>query len=157
MPPKLAVYITEERLVEYEEAFQSFDEEGQGKVPCEFILPCMRKVGLMPSECEIEDLLRSVDTDNTIFADGFSYEQFCQIASKKEKDIYTEEDIQDAFRLFDSNSDGYLTMQKLMQILCTLGEKLNEPEVTALINTAGPDPEGRIDYVEFVHRMMARD
>lgn len=102
-------------------------------------------------------MLRSVDVENNIFAEGVSYEQFCQMAAKKEKDIFTEEDILNAFRMFDENSDGYLTMQALMQILCTRGEKLNEPEITALINAAGPDSNGHINYEDFVKRMMSRE
>lgn len=54
MPPKLASHISQERMVEYQEAFSSFDEDGKGKIPAEMVLQCMRKCGLMPSICEIE-------------------------------------------------------------------------------------------------------
>ncbi|VDK38958.1 unnamed protein product [Taenia asiatica] len=157
MPPKLATYVTEERLVEYQEAFDTFDPDGKGKIPCEHLLVCLRKVGLMPADCELEDLLRSVDTENNIFAEGVSYDQFCQIASKKEKDVYNERDIINAFALFDSTSKGYLTTEELTQILCTRGDKLSEGEMAALIKTAGASTNGRIHYEDFIHRMMLRD
>ncbi len=54
MPDKYAVHLTEERLVEYMDAYSSFDEDGKGRIPCEVVIPCMRKVGLMPSDCELE-------------------------------------------------------------------------------------------------------
>ncbi len=101
--------------------------------------------------------MKAVDTENNILAEGVSYEQFCQMSAMKEKDIFTEEDILNAFRMFDENADGFLSMQMLMQILCTRGEKLTEPEIAALINTSGPDQDGHINYEDFVHRLMSRD
>ena len=102
-------------------------------------------------------MLQAVDTDNSIHSDGVSYEQFCQIASKKEKDVYNEGDILNAFSLFDSASKGYLTVGELAQILCTRGDKLTEGEMSALAKTAGAGTDGLIHYEEFIKRMMQRD
>ncbi|VDN14883.1 unnamed protein product [Dibothriocephalus latus] len=143
MPDKYATYISEERMVEYQEAFSFFDPENKGLVVisiCIFYL--------------FQDMLREVDTENNIFSEGASFEQFCQIAAKKEKLIYTEEDILKAFRMFDTESAGFLTMEGLMTALCSQAEKLTEEEVTAMISTAGINEEGQIDYVAFVKRMM---
>ncbi|KAL7065132.1 hypothetical protein AAHC03_04963 [Spirometra sp. Aus1] len=99
-------------------------------------------------------MLRAVDTENNIFSEGASFEQFCQVAAQKEKLIYTEEDILKAFRMFDTESAGYLTMEGLMTALCSQAEKLTEEEVTAMISIAGINEEGHIDYEQFVKKMM---
>ncbi|KAM7538279.1 hypothetical protein Aperf_G00000076061 [Anoplocephala perfoliata] len=154
---KLENYVTEERLVEYREVFASFDPEGKGKIPCEDLLTGLRKLSLMPADCELEDLLRSVDKDNNILTEGINYEQFCQIASKKEKDVYSEQEILSAFVQIDSEAKGYITTDELAQILCTRGDKLSEGEMTALIKAAGATESGKIEYESFVHNMMSTE
>ncbi len=54
MPPKYAVHLSAERLVEYSIAYAEMDTEGKGKIPADNVITCMRKCGLMPSMCEME-------------------------------------------------------------------------------------------------------
>lgn len=54
MPLKLETHVTEERLVEYQEVFDNFDPNGKGKIPSEHVLVCLRRLGLMPADCELE-------------------------------------------------------------------------------------------------------
>ncbi|KAM3184763.1 hypothetical protein ACTXT7_007714 [Hymenolepis weldensis] len=154
---KLENYVTPERLVEYREVFDSFDPERKGKIQCENLLTALRKLALMPANCELEELLRSVDTNNNILSEGVSYEQFCQIASKKEKGVYNEQDILNAFSLIDSEGRGYVTTDELKQLLCNRGDKLSEGEISALIRTVKATGSGQIDYKTFINRMMSRN
>lgn len=105
----------------------------------------------------IQDLIRSVDKDQTALSEGLSYEQFCQIASKKENDVYNEVDILNAFALFDSSARGYVTQEELTQLLCTRGDRLTPGEMAALIKTAEPTPEGHIDYETLVRSIMSQN
>nr|CDS31743.1 calmodulin [Hymenolepis microstoma] len=154
---KLENYVTPERLVEYREVYDLFDPDRKGRIPCEILLTALRKLSLMPSNCELEELLRSVDTNNSILSEGVSYEQFCQISSKKEKDVLNEQDILNAFSLIDSEGRGYVTTDDLKQLLCNRGDKLSEGEISALIKTAKATGSGQVDYKNFINSMMSRN
>uniref|UniRef100_A0A183SXR8 EF-hand domain-containing protein n=1 Tax=Schistocephalus solidus TaxID=70667 RepID=A0A183SXR8_SCHSO len=88
-------------------------------------------------------LMREVDTENNILVNGVSFDQFCQIATKKEKDIYTHEDIIEAFQTFDTKSTGFLSKDILTEALCGYGEKLSTDEFEAMIKIGGLDADGK--------------
>jgi calmodulin len=67
-----------------------------------------------------------------------------------------EEEIINAFRVFDKNDSGIITASELKHVMTTIGDKLTDEEVDALIREADIDGNGNINYEEFVRTMMAR-
>ena len=72
------------------------------------------------------------------------------------KDTDTEEELMEAFKVFDKDGNGYITALELSSVMNSLGEKLTEEEVEEMIREADIDGDGQIDYDEFVRMMMAR-
>lgn len=66
-----------------------------------------------------------------------------------------EQEMMEAFKVFDSDGNGNITADELKQIMFNLGEKLTEEEVDEMIKEADLDGDGQINYEEFV-RMMFR-
>jgi len=69
--------------------------------------------------------------------------------ARKMKDQDTEEDIIEAFRVFDKDGNGTISAAELRHVMTNLGEKLTEEEVDEMIREADVNGDGIIDYKEF--------
>ena len=67
--------------------------------------------------------------------------------SRNMKDRDTEEDeIREAFRVFDKDGNGYISAAELRHVMTSLGEKLTEEEVEEMIIEADTDGDGQLNY-----------
>ena len=56
------------------------------------------------------------------------------------------EELDQAFRMFDNNGDGYIDARELRHLLTNLGEKLTDTEVDEMIAEVDIDGDGKVDY-----------
>lgn len=76
--------------------------------------------------------------------------------AKKVKDVDNEEELREAFRIFDKEGNGFITAAELRHIMMNLGEKLTEEECDEMIREADVMGDGNINYEEFVTMMMTK-
>ena len=62
------------------------------------------------------------------------------------KDTDTEEEIKEAFRVFDKDGNGFISAAELRHVMTNLGEKLTDEEVNEMINEADTDGDGQVNY-----------
>ncbi|KAG2440115.1 hypothetical protein HXX76_004229 [Chlamydomonas incerta] len=62
----------------------------------------------------------------------------------------------EAFTLFDSDGDGFITTKELGTVLRALGKSPTEAEIKAIVKDIDPDNRGVVDYKEF-EKIMTRD
>lgn len=74
---------------------------------------------------------------------------------RKLKDTDSQEEIQEAFKVFDKDGNGYISAAELRHVMTSLGEKLTEEEVDEMIREADVDGDGQINYEEFVKMMVS--
>lgn len=74
------------------------------------------------------------------------FEEFLQMMSKKITTYDTEEEIRDAFRVFDKDGNGLISSHELRQIMMNLGEKLTDEELDEMMREADLNGDGQIDY-----------
>lgn len=72
----------------------------------------------------------------------------------QERDDNAEEEMLEAFRVFDTDGNGSITADELRQIFNNLGEKLTDEEISDMIEEADTDGDGEINYQEFVTMMF---
>ncbi|XP_055891287.1 neo-calmodulin-like isoform X3 [Biomphalaria glabrata] len=144
---------------ELRQAFQLFDKDGDGSISTEELGTVMRNLGQFPSMDELNLMLREIDIDG----DGtFSFEEFVQvmanvggISENSEED--EEEELRQAFRVFDKSGCGYITPSDLRAVLQCMGEELTEEEIDEMIAEVDIDGDGRIDFEEFITCMRSDD
>jgi len=63
----------------------------------------------------------------------------------------TEDDIKQAFKDYDTNGDGYITKEEMMQVIDKMGFVANkDEEVMKCLRDLDLDGDGRVSYAEFM-------
>merc|ERR1719419_1189092 len=70
--------------------------------------------------------------------------------SKQQSHSMTEDSLKEAFRIFDKDDDGFISVEELRNIMQNLGEKMSDKELDEMIVEADSDRDGLINYQEFV-------
>jgi hypothetical protein len=71
--------------------------------------------------------------------------------ARKMKDTDSEEEIREAFKVFDRDNNGFISAAELRHVMTSIGEKLTDDEVDEMIREADQDGDGRIDCKEMPH------
>ena len=74
------------------------------------------------------------------------FEEFLDMMARKLRETDTEEELREAFKVFDMDSNGYITALELRKVMTNLGEKLSDEEVEEMIKEADVDGDGQVDY-----------
>ncbi|XP_074572657.1 calmodulin [Curcuma longa] len=149
----MAEHLTEEQIAEFKEAFSLFDKDGDGCITTKELGTVMRSLGQNPTEAELRDMISEVDADQNGTID---FPEFLNLMARKMKDADSEEELMEAFKVFDKDSNGFILAQELRHVMTSLGEKLTDEEVDEMIREADIDGDGQVNYQEFVQMMLAK-
>ncbi|VDM47849.1 unnamed protein product [Toxocara canis] len=145
-------------VTEFKEAFSLFDKDGDGTITTKELGTVMRSLGQNPTEAELQDMINEVDADgmrffffeclNTSFAGNgtIDFPEFLTMMARKMKDTDSEEEIREAFRVFDKDGNGFISAAELRHVMTNLGEKLTDEEVDEMIREADIDGDGQVNY-----------
>ena len=64
----------------------------------------------------------------------------------KRQTVDPDDEMREAFRVFDKDGDGYISAAELKVVMMNLGEKLSDAEVDDMLKEADTNGDGRIDY-----------
>lgn len=143
--------MTPEQISEFKEAFLLFDKDGDGNISSKELGTVMRSLGQNPTEAEIRDMIKEVDTDGN---GQIEFNEFMKMMQNKMQEVDSDEEIREAFKVFDKNGDGFISAAELRHVMTNLGEKLTDEEVNEMIKEADLDGDGQINYEEFVKMLM---
>ena len=74
------------------------------------------------------------------------FPEFLTMMARKMKDTDSEEEIREAFRVFDKDGNGFISAAELRHVMTNLGEKLTDEEVDEMIREADTDGDGQVNY-----------
>lgn len=143
--------LTEEQIAEFKDAFNLFDKDGDGTISTAELGTVMRSMGQNPTEQELTEMISEVDNDDS---GSIEFPEFLKLMTEKMASSDPEQDMRDAFKVFDKNGDGVITATELRYVMTNLGEKMTDEEIDEMLREADTDGDGQIDYQEFVAMMM---
>ena len=84
----------------------------------------------------------------TLFAGNgtIDFPEFLQMMAKKMKEGDSEEELREAFKVFDKDGNGFISAAELRHVMINLGEKLTDEEVDEMIREADIDGDGQVNY-----------
>ena len=145
-------YITDEQRKEYQDIFDQFDKDKDGAIGTRELANVLFTLGQNPTDDEVAAMIKEVDLNN----DGkIDLDEFIALMGKRTPDTQTEDEVINAFRVFDKEGNGLIPSAELKHIMMTIGDKMTEEEAQEMINEADIDEDGFINYEEFVRMMMA--
>ncbi|KXJ70596.1 hypothetical protein RP20_CCG023057 [Aedes albopictus] len=139
--------LSEDQIEELKEAFSLFDTNGDGTITSSELGTVLRSLGKNVSDAEVEELLMEVSVDH----EGMiHFPDFVAMMSIRLRDFNSEDELKEAFRIFDRNGDGMISADELRLALQSFGEQLADEEIEELLREADINCDGQIDYQEFV-------
>ena len=66
----------------------------------------------------------------------------------------SEEELVEAFRVFDRDGNGFISAAELRSVKNGLGENLTDEDVDEMIRDADIDGDGQINYEEFIENLI---
>jgi Ca2+-binding EF-hand superfamily protein len=73
----------------------------------------MRSLGQNPTEAELKDMIHEVDADG----DGtIDFSEFLDLMARKMKDADSDEELKEAFKVFDKDQNGFISAAEVCAI-----------------------------------------
>ena len=144
---------SEEQIADYKQTFSLFDKDGDGTITTKELGTCLRALGQNPTDADIRDMIEDVDVDASGTVD---FPEFLQLMSLCQKDANSEEEVREAFTLFDKDGSGFISSKELKDVLTTTAEKMTPEEVDDMISGVDANGDGQIDMEEFIKLMMSK-
>ncbi len=137
--------------------FNMFDVKDQGFLSSNDLDDILRGMGFRPSKEELKDILEEIDEDGS---GEIEFAEFCQLCAKflvEEPDEDTmKAELKEAFRIYDKNSNGYITTDQLREIISELDQRLTPEDLDGIIEEIDEDGSGTMDFDEFCQMMMTK-
>ncbi|KAI3939839.1 hypothetical protein MKW98_029615 [Papaver atlanticum] len=132
------------------QVFKLIDTNGDGKISSlelgEVLLCLGHEKSTVTKEAEV--MLKEVDCNGDGFID---LDEFMNVvAGDSSKSKGADEDLKDAFLVFDSDKNGFISPKELKQVLRSLGYyKCTLSECSAMIKGVDKDGDGLVNFEEF--------
>ncbi|KAL3267698.1 hypothetical protein HHI36_006830 [Cryptolaemus montrouzieri] len=138
------------------EIFNAFDLEKSGNIGVEMIGQILDMLGQQLSQEDLQAIVAEIDADGN---GVMSFDEFAQLAARFliEEEEDTEailRELKDAFRLYDKEGLGYISVDLLREILKELDDKITPKDLDQMIEEIDTDGSGTVDWEEFKAMMI---
>ncbi|KAL0924630.1 hypothetical protein M5K25_005477 [Dendrobium thyrsiflorum] len=137
-------------LEEVEKVFNRFDTDGDGKISASELGNVVRALGSNVSDEELRSMIEEMDANQDGFVDLGEFARFNGAGDGPGRG---EEDIKDAFDIYDMDGNGLITVKELHLVLKRLGERCSSHDCSRMIDSVDSDGDGCVNYDEFKKMM----
>ncbi|XP_057374906.1 troponin C-like [Daphnia carinata] len=143
----------DEKTQMLKKAFAMFDHRKTGFIETNQVAAILNTMGQQFDSSELAITIEEADKNKT---GKLSFEAFYSIAAnflEDEDDEAMQNELKEAFRLYDKEGNGYITTAVLREILAALDDKLTPEDLDGIIEEIDEDGSGTIDFDEFMEMM----
>merc|ERR1711994_951098 len=121
-----------------------------GTIDAKELRVAMRALGFEPKKEEIKKMIADIDKDDSGTID---FDEFLDMMTAKMSEKDSREEIRKAFRLFDDDETGFITLKNLRRVAKEIGENMTDEELREMIDEADRDGDGQVSEEEFLRIM----
>lgn len=149
----MASLLTDEQKAEFKEAFDLFDKDGNKEISTKELITVLRALGNNPTQEEIEQMIEEVDEDGSGTID---FGEFLEMMAKKLTRINIASELNDAFKVYDKDGNGLVSLAELRYTLTTAenGPKISHEDFDYIARSADVDGDGHINFQEFIDLLL---
>lgn len=138
---------------ELKRVFQMFDRNGDGRITKKEMADSLDKLGIYIPDEDLEAMIEKIDVNRDGCVDMDEFGALYQTIMDERDE---EEDMREAFNVFDQNGDGFITVEELRSVLGSLGLKQGRTveDCRQMIRKVDVDGDGMVNFKEF--RQMMR-
>ena len=138
-------------LAELAKQFRLLDVAGDGMITIKDVRTALKRLGESATDKELDEVVNQFDA----YGKGLvSFQQFVDIANQLRSSVITEQEIIEAFKIFDRDGSGGVDASELMQVMTSIGDRMTQEEAEAMIRQADSDGSGSVDYASFARIVM---
>jgi Ca2+-binding EF-hand superfamily protein len=149
MSPRHEIFSEEEKK-NFQNAFDAFDDDRDHVIPTTLLGKLLRAVGFNPYPEEVEDMIE----DLTASEGSLDFKSFYYLLCAHARAAYPEEELVDAFQVFDTSGEGRLSVDTIQNILRSLKQPFTEDQIAELLSQADVDAQSKVNYRDFVKVML---
>ncbi|XP_006881188.1 PREDICTED: centrin-4-like [Elephantulus edwardii] len=144
------IKLNETQKQDIKEAFDLFDVDGSGTIDVKELKIAMRALGFEPKKDEIKKMIAEIDKKGI---GTIAFDDFLAIMTVKMSEKDENQEILKAFKLFDDDDTGTITLSNIKRVAKELGENLTDEELQEMLDEADRDGDGAINEEEFLRIM----
>jgi centrin-3 len=139
--------LTDEQKQQVTEAFDLFDTDKDGAIDYHELKVAMRALGFDVKKTDVLKILKDYDRQST---GKILFNDFREVMTGMMLDRDPKEEILKAFKLFDDDESGKISLRNLKRVARELGENMSDDELRAMIEEFDRDGDGEISVEEFL-------
>ncbi|XP_021752357.1 calmodulin-like protein 3 [Chenopodium quinoa] len=142
--------------VELMRVFQMFDHNGDGMITMGELRESLTNMGIIIPDSDLTQLIGRIDVNGDGCVDGNEFQALYTLLMEREVDAQSdEEDMKEAFNVFDKNGDGFISVDELRSVLGSLGlnQGRNLEDCKLMIMKVDVDGDGMVSFKEFKKMM----
>lgn len=142
--------------VELKRVFEMFDRNGDGRITRKELNDSLENLGIFIPDLHLRQMINNMDANGDGCLDIHEFGELYHTIMAQRND-HDEDDMREAFDVFDRNGDGFITVDELRSVLSSLGLKQGKAmeECRKMIMKVDVDGDGRVDFSEFKLMMKA--
>ena len=137
----------------YKSFFDKYDSNKDGNVNSIELANILKAIDINASDEEIKEIIAEINLEGN---GEINFEKFVSIVNRRDKDVDNEEEVLNAFKLFDKEGNGLININDLKHIMLTCGNNFSETEINDLLKEADIDMDGYINYEEFIRALLSK-
>ena len=144
----MAQSLSDSTKAEYKRAFEIFDKDKNGLLEKNDLASLMNYLKFYPKDSEIDEILGE-------FIDGksISFQDFLEVMAIRMFDGNAENDLLQAFRVFDKEGRGVVNAMNLKEALADVDNELSREQMGELIQGL-VDTDGNINYTKLIREFL---